>query len=87
MAIDPAQPVFQPPPGAPVQAQWGQAVAELVIQHFATVAMRDARWTNPPIGSVCQTADANVLWYRRTGGWFVITPRTYDQEKAWAAAT
>jgi hypothetical protein len=87
MPIDATQPVFQPPAGAPVQASWGQAVAEVVIQHFATVAERDLKWTNPPIGSVCTTNDTNVLWFRRSSGWFVITPRTYDQQKAWSTAT
>ncbi len=87
MPIDASQPVNQPPPGAPVQASWGQAVAEVVVQHFLTIAERDLKWTNPPIGSVCVTNDTNVLWFRRSSAWVAATPRTYDQEKAWSVTT
>jgi hypothetical protein len=84
MPVAGSQPVYPPPAGSPVTAGWGQSVSEVVVQHFTTVADRDAKWTSPPVGSVCVTADTIGLWYRRTGGWVICTPRTYDQQKAWS---
>ena len=80
-----AHPLWSPIIGQPTEAYWGQRVAEGVVQRFATIAERDARWqgtaSNPiPNGAVCVvvTGAANIgnysMWQRRGSAWTKIGP-------------
>lgn len=61
-----------PQPGQPVEASWGEAVAESVIQRFADTNERNTDWTNPPDGAVAYTRTDNTLWLRINGTWAPI---------------
>lgn len=39
------------------------------VIRFASVAERDAQWTNPPEGAMCITTDLAILWQRINSVW------------------
>jgi hypothetical protein len=68
MPVSNTQPVFPPPSGSPVQSVWGQAVSDHTIQRFTSTADRDAKWSSPAEGSICQ-APVGQFWLRSGGAW------------------
>jgi len=66
---------YAPPAGKAVEAPWGEAIAESVVQKFTTVATRNSLWTTPPSGAVCTTTtgtDQDKLWYFNGTAWVEI---------------
>jgi len=62
MPVASTQPVYPPPPGNPVEAVWGVAVSESVIQRFTTISDRDTKWTAPiPTGAQCVTTSPSLI--------------------------
>jgi hypothetical protein len=84
------QPVYPPPAGRAVEAPWGVAVAESVVQHFASTTTRDTNWTTPPVGALCATQSDKFLWYFAGGtvptGWKKIAQVALDVTPVAAAA-
>ena len=78
MPVSTSQPVYPPTPGVPVFASWGSQVSEHVIQRFNSIAERDARWVNPPVGSMCSVMPGhNWYIYTESGWWLIMTAETY----------
>jgi hypothetical protein len=75
MPVANTQPVYPPPSGSPIQSVWGTAVSEHVIQRFVNTADRDAKWTSPPDGAVCE-APVGVFFNRQAGAWVEMSTQT-----------
>jgi len=84
MPVSPNQPIYPPQPGVPIEAVWGQAVSEGVIQRFTNAADRDAKWTDAPLGALAY--HDNVVWIRRDPDghwaslWYPLTIQTSVQQ-------
>jgi hypothetical protein len=46
------------------------SVSSAITRVFATAAVRDAQWANPPNGAECITLDTGTKWERINGQWY-----------------
>lgn len=84
MPIAPTQPVYPPSPGKAVEAAWGDAVAEHVVQHFSDVADRNTKWTTPPLGSMCVTQTPTLAaWMYDGTTWLPFGGVLVGEMKIW----
>lgn len=63
MPIAQTQMPYPPPAGRAVEAPWGVAVAEGVVQKFANQTERNTLWVTPPVGAMASTTADAFLWY------------------------
>jgi len=85
MTVALSQPVYPPSPGKAVEAAWGDAVAEQVIQHFVDIADRNAKWTAPiPTGSMCVTTSPSLnAWIYDGTQWLPFGGVLIGEMKIW----
>jgi len=69
MPVDPSQRVNSPTVGTDINADWGQGVAESVLQRFLSAADRDQRWTNPPNNAMCFHDGIPWIYSSTQGRW------------------
>jgi hypothetical protein len=69
MAVDVTQPVYPPATQTPISSAWGKAVSDTVVQHFIDAGDRDAKWINPPVGSISTLGNTGRLDMYRAGAW------------------
>jgi hypothetical protein len=75
MAVDSTQPVYPPQTLTPITSVWGQAVSDSVVQKFASVADRTAKWVNPPVGSLSTIIGTGTIDVFRAGAWRPMSER------------
>jgi hypothetical protein len=64
-----------PNAGSPISSPWAQDVSRQIVHHFATVAARNAQWTDRPVGSLCTIDNLPGLLFQWNGTQWVTTMR------------
>lgn len=80
MPIADTQMPYPTPVGRAVEAEWGVAVAESVVQKFTSTTDRDTKWTAPKVMSLASTASDKLLWFHDGSVWRRIAQ--YDADVA-----
>ncbi len=84
MPVAKTQPVYPPDPGKALEADWGIAASEHVIQRFADIADRNTKWTTPPTGAVCITlAPSLTSWIYDGSQWIPLGGILIGEIKMW----
>ena len=73
-------------PGDLITSNWGNATYRQTMVVFATVADRNAQWTNAADGAICYTLDTGTAWIRRIAQWVPLTAGRYQVRATRAAA-
>jgi len=84
MPVAKTQPVYPPDPGKALEADWGIAASEHVIQRFTDIADRSTKWTTPPTGAVCITlAPSLTSWIYDGSQWIPLGGILIGEVKMW----
>lgn len=62
MPVAGTQPVYPPDPGWNIEAPWGKAVSDHVVQRYDTYAALTTEWISPPTGAVAVTRDSLIMY-------------------------
>jgi len=87
MPVAITQPVYPPTAGGPLEAIWGIAASEHVVQRFTDIADRNAKWTSPPTGAICVTTGPLSAWMYDGSAWVPFGGTIVGEMKMWSGTT